>query len=200
MKASVKRFISTLLALCFGLVLVFKISAKDQDTGFKYQTGPNDPEWETRSIEENREALIIPDAVLKDLSEEDLYQAFITYPFLLDYMAYANEPVQERLDEMKPYFSAYQEIARRGLSISELALNYNLNKAEDSKVQALDKKGSLDKDDLEDQDLYTVDDSYKGLFDSEAAVMTANEVVSDIVSYELENNPELLDRLAASVK
>lgn len=200
MKASVKRFISMVLALCFGLVLVFKISAKDQDTGFKYQTGPNDPKWETRSIEENREALIIPEAVLKDLSEEDLYQAFITYPFLLDFMAYANEPVQERLDEMKPYFSAYQEIARRGLSISELALNYNLNKAEDSKVQALDKKGSLDKEELKDTDLYTVAESSKGLFDSDAAAMIADEVVSDIVSYELENNPELLNRLVASVK
>ena len=200
MKASVKRYISALLALSFGLVVIFKISAKEQDTGFKYQTGPNDSEWETRSIEENREALIIPDSVLKDLSAEDLYEAFITYPFLLDYMAYANEPVQERLDEMKTYFSAYQEIERRGLSISELALNYNLKVAEDSKVQALAQKGSLDKEDLKDPDLYTVAESSKGLFDSDAAVMIADEVVSDIVSYELENNPELLNRLVASVK
>lgn len=93
---------------------------------YRYPIDSSSPTWAFLTIAEKREQVVIPDSVLSRMTEKCLYQTLVTYPFLCDIQAFTSDwlDTSSAIHEFSIYCSAYQEIMRRGLSISSLYEQY----------------------------------------------------------------------------
>lgn len=147
-----KKFNTVEKILFVSLLLSFSILAPSKSIiarsfvytihSYEYPINQNSEVWPSLTIEEKRESLEIPSYVLENMSDSSLYDAFIKYPFLSDILAYVNRPTEnllEPLEKLSKYCSAYQEILRRGLTLSELQIvyeNYNELNNESSRSES----------------------------------------------------------------
>ena len=129
-----KRKILTLL-LIFGIFLVVPTLVKQQNikgqenliTEYNHEITPDQPEWKNYIVPELRKKLTIPQETLSRMTEKCLYETLLKYPFLCDFGAFATVPEGSdpvALEKFKEHCSVYQEIERRGLTLSELSASY----------------------------------------------------------------------------
>lgn len=201
-----KCFLLSILLLGVLAILLLgnqKVSALERtndheviDT-YQYTTNSETREWKSRTIQQNREALRIPDDVLSRLSNKALYEAFITYPFLGDVYAYAQTPEHpdKALARMESYFSAYQEVLRRDLTLTELAVEYALAQLKDDNQKM---------DSLKGLSFYTVQTFVESscraeLFDREGGLIAAKWIMTDLVMKEIEQDADLINKVKADL-
>ena len=182
-----KKFIA--LFLCLGLGFSLSLSQKifantntnnDVDNVaieyYEYPINIDSEIWTTLSVQEKRDALIIPESILTRMTDSCLYEAFIKYPFIGDVLAYSGDiyDMETPLKCLAEYCSAYQEILRRGISISELKAIYENN-------ANLEQYASNQKNEL---------------FKYEGEKLLVEHVIDDITSAELRENPQLSETIA----
>lgn len=83
--------------------------------------------WDTMTVRERVEALIIPEEIISQMSDEALIQAIVDYPYLVDIYLYGGDVVVG-LEIAREYFSALDEFLVRS-SAAESLNSYNSNTA-----------------------------------------------------------------------
>lgn len=128
-----KNFLTLLLIFSIVLLVPFLVQKQDVKgqensiTEYDYVITPEQPEWKNYTVPQLRKKLIIPQETLSKMTEKCLYETLMKYPFLCDFGAFATVPEGSdpvALEKFKEHCSVYQEIVRRGLTLSELSASY----------------------------------------------------------------------------
>ena len=101
-----------------------------QSTVYHYPITPDDPEWrEFDSVIDMREACRIPPEILKTLSTEEVIEAALHYPLLIDF--YAFDTYDDGLDALLKESDAFVELMTRPDRAEKLAARLQVQRTLD---------------------------------------------------------------------
>ena len=117
-----KKVVSILLVLCvcIGTEGIYGYE-KENDEPFRYvyPITPEDEEWDRiDSVEEKIEACRIPQELLNEMTNEELYQAIMDFPFLCDIFVATSQ--EEGVESLEKTCDAYRELLSRDLLLLEI--------------------------------------------------------------------------------
>ena len=114
-----KRAVLVIMCLCIGIwgmevVIASTNGSKELEQGriFEYPITPKDEEWSNLgSVQAKIEACRIPQEILDEMTNEQLYQAIMEFPFLVDLFIAPSE--QEGVESLERTCDAYRELLSR---------------------------------------------------------------------------------------
>lgn len=106
-----KYSITLLIILLIVLTLVFIWNKTSKIEHFEYPITKDSQKWGMMSSQARVDALIIPEKIVKRMSDKALIQAIAEYPLLIDLYAYGR--TEDSLEVFSRQCSAYKELITR---------------------------------------------------------------------------------------
>lgn len=100
-----------LIILLFALIFVLVWKKTSKIEHYEYPITANSEEWGVMSSKAKAEALMIPEKIVKRMTDKALIQAIVDYPLLTD--LYASGKIEDGLVVFSHQCSAYKELISR---------------------------------------------------------------------------------------
>lgn len=118
--------VAIMLVICLGSTayasdLIINENNVRVSDSYLYQLTSEDEEWKSLTIQEKIEACRIPKVVLYDMSDEELIQAIIDFPFIHE--VYLYDDIETGIKSLESISDAYKELINRESGLTSL-MNY----------------------------------------------------------------------------
>ena len=117
------RYIITVVIAVIGLVALVNVSPKRLavDEYYVYPMNSSGEEWNNLTIQEKIETCRIPKRIVKNMSDEQLIQAVIDFPFIHEVFLY--DYIETGVKSLENVSDAYKELISRESALNSL-MNY----------------------------------------------------------------------------
>lgn len=168
-----------------------------------YQITPDSPAWENLSISERYEACRIEEDTLQNMTDEELIQAVINHPFLVDLFAYSSK--ETATTEFAKICDAYAELINRNTGKNSL-MNFVEQRSSTASISNVSQDTSVD--DMIINDALSILLLYQNDFSTQftneeikkiASISTIIEYTSDSQAVTLSANSQPVTPLGNSV-